>query len=484
MLPNKNLNLFLGILSLIFLFILLVLKNTSESIAGDEAYSIFNSLTSVPAIIDLSMKDQNPPLYLFTLKLWTSVFGISTFAVRALSAVYATATIAIFFRLIKRIYNPKIALLASILMIATHSFFNFGQEVRCYALMLLLAILSIDFMERFWHSNKKVYLVLYTIVSLLLIFTHYLTVFFIFTQFVAILYTKNVGKIKPFLVSWIAVAALLSPWAIFIVNNMPERGSFWLQSPAPIEFYFEWAKMFNSKVFFLVFVGMLLLTLIFFWSKNEVIKNLFVKKENGLNWNTFFFLLALLPSVLEFLVAQITPIFIMRYYYYSLIGVVVILAHILISLYKIKPYLGIVFIAATVILYSIAFSLHPTKSENWRDMVALVKERKLDQYQILITPSYKTKELYYYLDRPYFEHVTEFKEQNDVKDIYGVMNDVTSLQKIPSLKDSIIVFLEHGDAHNPNNKNITEYLSKTHELKEYVNIPNYRNGLLIFHKKQ
>ncbi len=481
---SKKNNIILGTIGLVIAFLFLFWQNTAESIAGDEAYSIFNALTGFDDIVQLSMKDQNPPLFLFLLKIWTFFFGIETFAVRAFSALISTACLGVLFQLANRIFNKPTAIIAVVLLILSHSFIYFAQEVRCYALVLLLSIVSTNFVEKYWQTNQKKYLIYYGFVTILLIFSHYLSAFFIVTQALAILISGNFQKIKGFLTTWLSVGVLLTPWAIFILNNMPKRGEFWLTSPSPDDFYYEWTHMFDSKILAIAFFAVLIAILVLYILKVPSFRNIFKSKKGELNWGLYFVLIAILPSILEFFVAQFTPIFIMRYYFYSLVGVVVIFSLLLYALYQSKKIVSGIVSLFLLACFVAAFDISPQKAEDWRGAVKAIKEKNFSDYQIIASPAYKTKEIYYYLNRDYFKNVKTFKESDSANEVYGVTTS-DQLRNIPYLKNTIVVFLEIGDANHSNNNFLLDFLkSKGYVVEETINFPGYRNSVIIFKNYQ
>jgi uncharacterized membrane protein len=467
----------------IIIFIYLILFNQTESISGDEAYSIYNSLTSFSDIIKLSMYDQNPPLYLFMLKVWTSIFGTSELAARSLSALLATITIGVLYQLLIRIYARQIVFLSIFTLLISYSFIYFAQEARCYALVLLLAVLSLNYLNQFWHTNKKKHLVLYALFSLLLIFAHYLTVFFLFIQFIVIIGSRRISMIKYFLYAWIGMVILISPWLLYIISNMPKKDSFWLKSPQIDNFYYEWVHMFNSKPIFIFYVAIVFISILLSIFDKFSFKKIFSTEPSKFSWSLFFLLLSLVPSILEFIVAQHTPIFLMRYYYFSIIGVVVYLNIVLYHLFTLNRNTGIFFYLIFFGMFAAAYSIHPKKEEDWRSLVAYIQEKGREKsYEILVTPSYKTKELYYYLDRKYFENVNTFVEKNSERKIYGVRT-TEELKGLEHSSDIILVLAGSGK-NDPSNNYILEFFANDYTIVEYKEFSPYRSSLLFLNKKE
>src|ERR1700757_5451889 len=87
-----------------------IVKLGSESLWLDEAYSIYTSQESLPAIVQETSKDVHPPLYYFVLHYWIRSFGISEFAVRFLSVIFGVMAIAAIYKLASTLFDPMTGL--------------------------------------------------------------------------------------------------------------------------------------------------------------------------------------------------------------------------------------------------------------------------------------------------------------------------------------------------------------------------------------
>lgn len=117
-----------------------------QDIWGDEAFSIFLSKMSLPAVI-AGAADTHPPFYPLLLFLWLRLVGDSAFATRALSVLIGILIVPLIFVFAKRVSAPRarVAWFAAILSTVSPLLIYYSQETRMYELVTLLSLASIYF---------------------------------------------------------------------------------------------------------------------------------------------------------------------------------------------------------------------------------------------------------------------------------------------------------------------------------------------------
>lgn len=93
--------------------------------------------------------ENSPPLFEALLWLWTRVFGESDFAMRSLSAVAGTLAPVVLFAGLRRPLGGVAAGVAGLLMALSPAAVSYAQEVRGYALLMLLASAAVVRLVRF-----------------------------------------------------------------------------------------------------------------------------------------------------------------------------------------------------------------------------------------------------------------------------------------------------------------------------------------------
>ena len=62
-------------------------------LGGDESFTLYMALQSLPDIVAMLTRGDNPPLWETLLHFWTKVFGISEVAIRSLSLIFSALTV-------------------------------------------------------------------------------------------------------------------------------------------------------------------------------------------------------------------------------------------------------------------------------------------------------------------------------------------------------------------------------------------------------
>jgi mannosyltransferase len=112
----------------------------SASLWFDEGYTAWAASLSPGQIVHVIRADTAPPLYYLMLRGWVALFGHSEVAMRAPSAICATASLLIFLPLARRILRePWAVAMAVCVFAASEMQIAFAHEARFYTLMALLA---------------------------------------------------------------------------------------------------------------------------------------------------------------------------------------------------------------------------------------------------------------------------------------------------------------------------------------------------------
>ena len=137
----------------------------------DEAFSAL--LVERPAMLPLLQAESNPPLYWLLLKVFCTLFGTSPAALRALSALFGTATVAVVTLYGARVFSRPFALGAGLFVAVSPYALYYSQEARAYSLLILLSVLILlscyDAVIRRSRSAVRVFAVAVVAAG----FTHY-----------------------------------------------------------------------------------------------------------------------------------------------------------------------------------------------------------------------------------------------------------------------------------------------------------------------
>ncbi|MBN2006505.1 MAG: glycosyltransferase family 39 protein [Anaerolineae bacterium] len=122
------------------LFALLTLTLDAQSLWWDEGISLHLASVSWKEVVLNRAANIHPPLYFFALKLWTGLAGRTPFAARYLSALALTLLPAAAYTFMRLRVDRRTGRVAALLLALSPLFFIYGQEVRAYAFLPLLAL--------------------------------------------------------------------------------------------------------------------------------------------------------------------------------------------------------------------------------------------------------------------------------------------------------------------------------------------------------
>lgn len=130
---------------LVFLagFSLRVLRLGDHNVWYDEGYSVFMARQASADLPQAIASDGHPILYFALLHGWRALTGDSPLALRYLSALFGVVSLAVGYRLVRRLAGRRAAVLALALFAVQRSAIWHSQEIRMYGLALLLALVAL-----------------------------------------------------------------------------------------------------------------------------------------------------------------------------------------------------------------------------------------------------------------------------------------------------------------------------------------------------
>lgn len=143
----------------------------------DEAQSVAIARQPLDHLLAALRHDGAPPLYYLLLHGWMSMFGETSFAVRALSAVPAVLALPVAMRLGRRVGGDAVGIAAVVLLAISPFAVRYAVETRMYSLLLLLGLLGAHAVLSVHRHNTKRAAVGVALVSAALLYTHYYAVF-------------------------------------------------------------------------------------------------------------------------------------------------------------------------------------------------------------------------------------------------------------------------------------------------------------------
>ena len=200
----------------------------------DEAQSVAIAQLPVEQMWQALREDGSPPLYYLLLHAWISAFGESSAAVRALSGVAATASLAVA-GLAAWLLGGRRAAVPAVVLLATSPFaVRYATETRPYALAALLVLLGVVAAERLARTRSAVATLGLGLVLGALALTHYWTapvLLVVGTGALGLLATRHRGVGVRLLVACAVGAATVVPWLPSLREQLATTGTPWSGPP-------------------------------------------------------------------------------------------------------------------------------------------------------------------------------------------------------------------------------------------------------------
>jgi len=207
----------------------------AQPLHGDEAFSVlFSSYPLGEMFQSMGTTEPNPPLYWLTLRAWMSLAGRSEFAVRFLSVLFSTATVALLYPFGQRLFGQRIGVLVAFLGAINPFYLWYAQETRMYTMVAALSLASLVFFLTWGQPGRaghrsRIGLVVTTALAL---YTHYFATLIWLVQ--NILFCLTPGW-RSTLRTWLRIQAisvtLFAPWLVFVAPSLITHKKVWI---API----------------------------------------------------------------------------------------------------------------------------------------------------------------------------------------------------------------------------------------------------------
>lgn len=149
----------------------------------------------------------HPPLFYLLLKPWIMLFGKSEIAVRMLSALLGTATVAAAFALFRALHGRAVGLAAALFLAVSFHHIVFSQEARMYALFCLLAVLSALTLWQALEQGGRGRWARAVACTVLMIYTHHLAAAVLLAEGAAVLLAAATGRMRKGALKAFAIAA-------------------------------------------------------------------------------------------------------------------------------------------------------------------------------------------------------------------------------------------------------------------------------------
>lgn len=311
--------------------------------------------------------EANMSFYYLLVRPWIH-FGHGEAWVRSFSAVAAVASIPLIYAVGVFFSGKSTGLVAALLLSINAAHVAYAQEARSYALLMLLCLLSLVFFLRMRDAGNGNALA-YVLVSGLAVYTHFFAIFFLFAQWISILWLRSDSlQWKKFLLPISLTTIFIAPALFYMLF----RRSGQLASVPPAHL-----KDLSGLIYFLVadrgrfHKALALLYLLCFGVAVRRVFPLWRSNSgSSKNWGTVVMIsCAVLPVIVTFVLSFWVPMFAARYLLICLPPLILLAAQ---GLVEIRP----AWLATGVCVIIIALSAgslrwyyaHP--KDDWRSLTA------------------------------------------------------------------------------------------------------------------
>ena len=150
--------------------------------------------------------EANPPLYYVLAWVWTRILGDGEVALRSLSAIFGTATIAVAYVLARELVTVRVARVVALLTAVSPLLIWYSQEARAYALLALLSALSLLWFVRALQRPEAARP--WALFSCLALLTHYFAFFIVAVEAIWLIRRHRRRIAAPVAVVALTAAAL------------------------------------------------------------------------------------------------------------------------------------------------------------------------------------------------------------------------------------------------------------------------------------
>jgi mannosyltransferase len=174
-------------------------------------------------------REANMSLYYFLLHFWLYLGG-SEFFVRALSVLFAVASVPVMYLLGRRLFNSRVGLIAAALLAVNAYHVQYSQDARSYSLMVFLCLLSSLYFLKSVSEPSRGNRVAYILSSALAVYAQFFSLLLVIAQGLSLKMLDQERVPQPIRRDWRWIALLVSPVIIFVATTGtgPLR---WVQRP-------------------------------------------------------------------------------------------------------------------------------------------------------------------------------------------------------------------------------------------------------------
>lgn len=188
-----------------------------QSLYVDEGQTNFAANLSPAKIIRFAQSSDAPPLYFLLEHYWIALFGNSESALRAMSALFGTLSLPVFYLLAKKVLKHSMAVaLAMWLFTFSMAQIWYSREARSYEMASFLAVVSLYALVLFLEHPRTTLFATIVLASVASLYSHNMTLFYVFALNVLWLTYPSertwTQRLRELLLADVLIGAFYLPW--------------------------------------------------------------------------------------------------------------------------------------------------------------------------------------------------------------------------------------------------------------------------------
>ncbi len=201
---------------------------TSQGLWHDEGLSWYLARGSISSLLSGTSHTEHPPLYFLLLHFWMGAAGESEFALRYLSVLWGTLSVALTAALGRRILGWRAAVAASALMAISPFQVWYSQEVRGYAMLTALTLLLGYLFLHAARSERPRDWIGYAATAVASMYTHLLSGLLLAFHFAwGAATAKRKRRVVTLAIVGAAVVVPFVPWFGAAMRQWQENATYW-----------------------------------------------------------------------------------------------------------------------------------------------------------------------------------------------------------------------------------------------------------------
>src|SRR5271165_4705277 len=317
--------------------------------------------------------------------------GQSEVWVRLPAALCGIASIPVIYVVARKLVGVGAALASAAILAFSPTHVYYSQEARSYTMTILLLLVSTWFFVRAVEQNREQYRILWTLFSVLAVYSHYFAAMVMVAQACSMFFRRKPAPWGRLIILGLVILAIAAPGLTYVFRVPPQAIIFtWMPKPTP--------KQLLHLALFLGGSGEKFVLSMILWIAGAIAihRERNTKSTPDSFWGGMLVISwVVVPIVLTALVSLHHPVFVQRYMIFSLPATVMLAGRGMTALPK--RHLGFWLVVA-LCLASIVniYSLYHKPREDWRNATNVILNSAQPGDAVVLYPDYAIVTFDYY----------------------------------------------------------------------------------------